>query len=89
MQCTLGFSTYRVKYANLHLNGDTKDNGNAKYAESGGVWKLIFFFLLLFLAWKEEGLEKNYGFEHCNLPYKRGGRVFPCKNFKTGTSCIF
>lgn len=47
IQCILSFSTYRVKYANLHLNGDMHDNGNAKYAESGGVWKLIFFFLLL------------------------------------------
>lgn len=37
VQCILGLSTHRVKYANLHLNGDMHDNVNAKYAESGGV----------------------------------------------------
>lgn len=57
----LGFSTHRVKYANLHLNGDMHDNGNAKYAESGGVWEINFFLssFLLFLAWKEEGPLKD------------------------------
>jgi hypothetical protein len=33
------------------------DNGNAKYAESRGVWEINFFFLLLFLAWKEKTYE--------------------------------
>lgn len=37
------------------------DNGNAKYAESEGVWKLIVFLssFILFLACWEEGLSKN------------------------------
>lgn len=56
----LGFSTHRVKYANLHLNGDMHDNGNAKYAESGGFRKLIFSFFFSFIfSLEEEGLLKN------------------------------
>ena len=65
------------------------DNSNAKYAESGGVWEINFFLSFIFSLEERGTLKKHLGFEHCNLPYKIGGRVLPCKNLKIGTKSYF